>query len=113
MGNWVDEENSRFEREERNRIENAKPADFIKIDDGDIVQVSIDISKEPKMIEVGEGKYPRHSFGTVEPAGKHIDMTDKLYETFCKTVRGKNGIVKVNIGRTGTSKKTKWTVKVV
>ena len=108
---WLTAEKERIDREEKSRISNAKAGDFIKIDDGDIVAVSIDLSKEPEIIDGDFGK--RHSLKTVEPVGKHVDMTDKLFETFVRAVSGKNGVVKVNIGRTGKMKQTRWTVKVV
>jgi hypothetical protein len=108
---WLTAEKDRIDMNERNRISNAKAGDFVKIDDGDIVTVSIDLSKEPEIVDGDFGK--RHSLKTVEPVGKHIDMTEKLFETFVKAVSGKSGIVKVNIGRTGKMKQTRWTVKIV
>jgi len=108
---WLTAKKEEIDRNEKNRISNSKAGDFVKIDDGDIVTVSIDLSGEPEIIDGEFGK--RHSLKTIEPVGKHIDMTEKLFETFVKAVSGKSGIVKVNIGRTGkTRKDTRWTVKI-
>jgi hypothetical protein len=77
-----------------------------------VTTVKIDLNVAPEIINGRFGK--RHSIKTVEPAGKHIDMTDKLYETFVKAIKGKSGIVKVNIIRTGkTREDTKYVVQVV
>jgi hypothetical protein len=108
---WMEAEFERLKSEEKRRIENASPNDYIKIVEG-VQSVSVDLSKPPEMINGKYGK--RHSVKLVEPDGKRIDMTDKIYETFINAVNGRSGIVKLNIIRTGkTREDTKYVVQVV